>query len=225
MDENGKRMTANRCHIASHPGAEIEHLHLSRCASGLARVVGGVNIAASKKLAAAQRPALDSVVRFLDWNVSGFCRLNAAHRRNARNRSVRQQFSRQPNENNFLMESFLCAVRWCSLVPRAAAPVPGTRLKRRRRPGVRWTERSGWFTTMLRHAGFWLFEADVSAATCHAGGPNLRDRIRHQQGPAVEVFANFYKQHELGGQTGAMLSRYIWFGLVSGPAAKNSNHS
>jgi len=58
-------MTANGCHIASHPEAEIEHLHFKQMRERLARVVGGANIAAAENGAAAQRPALNSVLRFL----------------------------------------------------------------------------------------------------------------------------------------------------------------
>src|ERR1051326_754474 len=74
------------------------------------------------------------------------------------------------------------------------------------------------FTTMcaLLAGGF---EADVSAADWAPMRAQLRDRLQHQQGPAVEVLRNFYKQHELA-DPGQMLSRYIWFGLVSGPAPK-----
>ncbi len=63
------------------------------------------------------------------------------------------------------------------------------------------------------------FEADVSAANWSPMRAQLRDRLQHQQGPAVDVLRTFYKQHELA-DNGAMLSRYIWFGLVSGPAPK-----
>jgi hypothetical protein len=63
------------------------------------------------------------------------------------------------------------------------------------------------------------FEADVSSASWSPMRAQLRDRLQHQQGPAVEVLRTFYKQHELA-DNGAMLSRYIWFGLVSGPAPK-----
>ena len=74
------------------------------------------------------------------------------------------------------------------------------------------------FTTMcaLLASGF---EADVSATNWSAMRAQLRDRLQHQQGPAVDVMRNFYKQHELA-DAGQMLSRYIWFGLVSGPAPK-----
>jgi hypothetical protein len=49
----------------------------------------------------------------------------------------------------------------------------------------------------------------------------LRDRLQHQDGPAVQVLRNFYKQHELA-DAGQMLSRYIWFGLVSGRRPSSS---
>ncbi|HWZ97782.1 MAG TPA: hypothetical protein VN025_08485 [Candidatus Dormibacteraeota bacterium] len=72
------------------------------------------------------------------------------------------------------------------------------------------------FTTMcaLLAAGF---ESDVSAEKWSPMRAQLRDRLQHQQGPAVEVLRNFYQQHELA-DPGAMLSRYIWFGLISGSA-------
>ena len=72
------------------------------------------------------------------------------------------------------------------------------------------------FTTMcaLLAAGF---QADVSAENWSPMRAQLRDRLQHQQGPAVEVLRNFYQQHELA-DPGAMLSRYIWFGLVTGSA-------
>jgi len=74
------------------------------------------------------------------------------------------------------------------------------------------------FTTMcaLLASGY---EADVRATNWAPMRSQLRDRMQHQQGPAVEVMRNFYKQHELA-DPGQMLSRYIWFGLISGPAPK-----
>jgi hypothetical protein len=78
--------------------------------------------------------------------------------------------------------------------------------------------REAMFTTMcaLLASGF---EADVSATNWSPMRAQLRDRLQHQQGPAVDVMRNFYKQHELA-DAGQMLSRYIWFGLVSGPAPR-----
>jgi tetratricopeptide (TPR) repeat protein len=74
------------------------------------------------------------------------------------------------------------------------------------------------FTTMcaLLAAGF---ESDVSAANWHPLRAQLRDRMQHQQGPAVDAVREFYKKHQLADE-GAMLSQYIWFGLVSGAAPK-----
>jgi tetratricopeptide (TPR) repeat protein len=63
------------------------------------------------------------------------------------------------------------------------------------------------------------FEADVSAANWHPLRAQLRERMQHQQGPAVEAVREFYKKHQLADE-GAMLSQYIWFGLVSGPSPK-----
>jgi tetratricopeptide (TPR) repeat protein len=74
------------------------------------------------------------------------------------------------------------------------------------------------FTTMcaLLAAGF---EADVTAKNWHPLRAQLRERMQRQEGPAVEAVREFYKKHQLMG-AGAMLSEYIWFGLVSGPAPK-----
>src|SRR6267154_616527 len=74
------------------------------------------------------------------------------------------------------------------------------------------------FTTMcaLLAAGF---ESGVSAANWNPLRAQLRERMQHQQGPAVSAAREFYKQHQLADE-GAMLSQYVWFGLVSGPAPK-----
>jgi hypothetical protein len=74
------------------------------------------------------------------------------------------------------------------------------------------------FTTMcaLLAAGF---ESDVSAGNWHPVRAQIRERTQHQQGPAVDAVREFYKKHQLADE-GAMLSQYIWFGLVSGPAPK-----
>ena len=74
------------------------------------------------------------------------------------------------------------------------------------------------FTTMcaLLAAGF---ESDTSAASWHPVRAQLRERMQHQEGPAVDAVREFYKKHQLADE-GAMLSQYIWFGLVSGPAPK-----
>jgi hypothetical protein len=63
------------------------------------------------------------------------------------------------------------------------------------------------------------YEANMNATNWSPMRAQLRDRLQHQEGPAVDVMRTFYKQHELA-DPAAMLSRYIWFGLVSGPAPK-----
>jgi hypothetical protein len=74
------------------------------------------------------------------------------------------------------------------------------------------------FTTMcaLLAAGF---EADVSAANWNPMRAQVRERMQRQQGPAVDAVREFYKKHQLADQ-GAVLSQYIWFALVAGPAPK-----
>jgi hypothetical protein len=72
------------------------------------------------------------------------------------------------------------------------------------------------FTTMcaLLAAGF---ESNVSAENWHPLRARLREQMQHQQGPAVDAVREFYKEHVVR-DSGATLSRYIWFGLLSGPA-------
>src|SRR6202521_1062966 len=72
------------------------------------------------------------------------------------------------------------------------------------------------FTTIcaLLAAGF---ESNVSSDNWTAFRAQMRERLRQQQRPAVEAVREFYRHHELR-DPGATLSRYLWFGLVSGPA-------
>jgi len=72
------------------------------------------------------------------------------------------------------------------------------------------------FTTIcaLLAAGF---ESNVSSDNWTEFRAQMRERLRQQQGPAVEAVREFYRLHELR-DPGATLSRYLWFGLVSGPA-------
>ena len=74
------------------------------------------------------------------------------------------------------------------------------------------------FTTMcaLMAAGF---EANVSSENWKPFRAQLRERLQHQQGPAADAAREFYNKHALA-DPGAVLSEYIWFGLVSGPAPK-----
>ena len=106
--------------------------------------------------------------------------------------------------------------------PPASAPAPGPRgrLGLRDAPvtNISVDGSEAMFTTMcaLLAAGF---EADVSSESWTPMRAQLRDRMQHQQGPAVDAVREFYKRHELA-DPGAMLSQYVWFGLVSGPAPK-----
>jgi tetratricopeptide (TPR) repeat protein len=72
------------------------------------------------------------------------------------------------------------------------------------------------FTTMcaLMASGF---ESEVNAQGWSDLRKQLRDRLQHQEGPAVEAIREYYKQHD-SADPGAALSRYLWFGLVAGPA-------
>ncbi|GAC1635793.1 MAG: hypothetical protein NVS9B14_13500 [Candidatus Acidiferrum sp.] len=114
--------------------------------------------------------------------------------------------------------AFLCVTATLSVAAFAQKDVPQRPLRWEKVPETRITVdgSEAMFTTMcaLLAAGY---EADVSAEKWSPMRAQLRDRLQHQEGPAVEVLRNFYRQHELA-DPGAMLSRYIWFGLVSGPA-------
>jgi hypothetical protein len=72
------------------------------------------------------------------------------------------------------------------------------------------------FTTMcaLLASGF---ESNISSDKWTMFRAQMRERLKQQQGPAVDAVRAFYHQHELR-DPGATLSRYLWFGLVSGPA-------
>jgi len=63
------------------------------------------------------------------------------------------------------------------------------------------------------------FESEISTDNWSAFRAQLREQLRRQQGPAVDAVRQFYREHQ-SRDTGAMLSRYVWFGIVSGPAPK-----
>lgn len=104
--------------------------------------------------------------------------------------------------------------------PPPAAPSPAARTRQRAVPPspVTVDGSEAMFATMcaLVAAGF---ESNVSADHWTAFRAQMRERLRQQQGPAVDALREFYKQHELR-DAGATLSRYLWFGLVTGPAPK-----
>lgn len=117
---------------------------------------------------------------------------------------------------------FVCAAEGQApaKAPAPAAPMAGQREKRQAAPATNITVdgSEAMFTTMcaLYAAGF---EGDISADHWSPFRAQIRERARQQQGPAVEAVREFYQQHKLK-DAGAMLSRYVWFGLVSGPAPK-----
>src|SRR5258708_18400495 len=100
------------------------------------------------------------------------------------------------------------------------APTPAAPAPSRRHPAppstVSWDGSEAMFTTIcaLLAAGF---ESNISSDSWTSFRTQMRERLRQQQGPAVEAVREFYRQHELQ-DPGATLSRYLWFGLVSGPA-------
>jgi tetratricopeptide (TPR) repeat protein len=98
--------------------------------------------------------------------------------------------------------------------PQAIAPPPRSRTAPPSTVTVDGSE--AMFTTIcaLLAAGF---ESNVSADNWSAFRAQMRERLRHQQGPAVDAVREFYQLHELR-DPGTTLSRYLWFGLVSGPA-------
>src|SRR5437764_5546107 len=100
--------------------------------------------------------------------------------------------------------------------PRVQGPVATSRAQAPAENTVTVDGSEAMFTTMcaLLAAGF---ESNVSSDNWTAFRAQMRERLRQQQGPAVDAVRQFYRQHELR-DPGATLSRYLWFGLVSGPA-------
>ncbi len=100
--------------------------------------------------------------------------------------------------------------------PAEQAPAPRPRTRTAPQSTVSVDGSEAMFTTIcaLLAAGF---QSNVSSDNWTAFRAQMRERLRQQQGPAVEAVREFYRQHELR-DPGATLSRYLWFGLVSGPA-------
>src|SRR6266481_4681221 len=100
--------------------------------------------------------------------------------------------------------------------PAAQAPAPRMRTRTAPQSPITVDGSEAMFTTIcaLLAAGF---ESNVSSDNWTTFRAQMRERLRQQQGPAVEAMREFYRQHELR-DPGATLSRYLWFGLVSGPA-------
>jgi hypothetical protein len=100
---------------------------------------------------------------------------------------------------------------------KTAAPAPPpNRLREAPATNITVDGSEAMFTTMcaLLAAGF---ESQVSSDGWTPFRTQIRERMEHAQGPAVDALREFYQKHQLN-DPGAMLSQYIWFGLVSGPA-------
>lgn len=120
---------------------------------------------------------------------------------------------------NFLRNkkcALLCAIALAPMMASAQAPPP--RSKPAPVTNVTADGSEAMFTTIcaLLAAGF---EADVRADNWQPFRAQMRERLQHEEGPAVDALREFYQKHEIA-DAGEMLSRYIWFGLVSGPAPK-----
>jgi len=74
------------------------------------------------------------------------------------------------------------------------------------------------FATMcaLYAAGY---ESDINPDNWSGFRTQMRERLRNQRGPAVDALKEFYRGHQFR-DPAAMLSRFVWFGLVSGSAPK-----
>ena len=110
-------------------------------------------------------------------------------------------------------------VLWTSAAfAQAPPPRPAPRLSPAPVSNISVDGNEAMFTTMcaLYASGF---ESEVSTDNWSAFRAQLRDRLRKQQGPAVDAVREFYRTH-LTRDTGEMLSRYVWFGIVAGPAPK-----
>ncbi|MDP9337436.1 MAG: hypothetical protein M3P45_01070 [Acidobacteriota bacterium] len=119
---------------------------------------------------------------------------------------------------------FVCALALAgtaSILAQSSAPAPAIAQQQPQRQAAPATSVSvdasePMFTTMcaLMASGF---EAEMNAQNWSDLRKQLRDRLQHQQGPAVDAIREYYKQHD-SADPGAALSRYLWFGLVAGPA-------
>src|SRR6202158_5608661 len=125
-----------------------------------------------------------------------------------------------------MLRAGLCLASICAPALRAQSPAtlqtpPGaadrtTRIQSARELSVTVDGREAMFTTMcaLLASGY---ESDVSADNWSTFRAQMREKLQHQEGPAVDAVREFFKQHQVA-DPAETLSRYIWFGLVSGPA-------
>ena len=106
----------------------------------------------------------------------------------------------------------------CAEFARAQAPLPRPRPKIAPATAATIDTSEPMFTTMcaLYAAGY---EGDINPDNWSAFRAQMREQLRAQHGPAVEALKEFYRGHQFR-DPAAMLSRFVWFGLVSGPAPK-----
>jgi tetratricopeptide (TPR) repeat protein len=111
----------------------------------------------------------------------------------------------------------LLAVAWAAVS--AAQTVPQTR-QRIAAPATASTidGSEAMFATMcaLYAAGY---EGTINPDSWGTYRTEMRERLRAQRGPAVDAVKLFYREHQYR-DPGAMLSRFVWFGLIAGPAPK-----
>ncbi len=106
----------------------------------------------------------------------------------------------------------------CVGLCQAQAPPPRPRPKPAPATAATIDTNEAMFATMcaLYAAGY---EGDVSSDNWGTYRSQMRERLKAQKGPAVDALKEFYKGHQFR-DPAAMLSRFVWFGLVSGPAPK-----
>jgi tetratricopeptide (TPR) repeat protein len=106
----------------------------------------------------------------------------------------------------------------CVGLCQAQAPPPRPRPKPAPATAATIDTSEAMFATMcaLYAAGY---EGDVSSDNWGTYRSQMRERLKAQKGPAVDALKEFYKGHQFR-DPAAMLSRFVWFGLVSGPAPK-----
>jgi len=63
------------------------------------------------------------------------------------------------------------------------------------------------------------YQSNVSSDNWSSFRARTREQLKAQQGPAVEAMREFYRNHQFR-DPASMLSRYVWFALVAGPAPK-----
>lgn len=112
----------------------------------------------------------------------------------------------------------LLLVTVCALSSRAQAPVHRNNPRMAPATAATIDTNEAMFTTMcaLYAAGY---EGDISSDNWGAYRSQMRERLRGQQGPAVDALKEFYRGHQFR-DPAAMLSRFVWFGLIAGPAPK-----